>query len=218
MSAPSDGPRSRRTAPPRDQATSTFTRILERLLAATAGARAAALVDGEGETVDYAGQFDPFELKVTAAHWTIALSELAEAPQIGTIHQVVVRARSYGYFVRRLEENYAVVVILHPRAAFAVSERAVQEAIAGLSHEAGWPAPSDATRWHFVEVETERRGRVRRPRKLKVAGAWQPLDIMGSLVGLAPRERGFRVRLPSGAEMMLVREPHGTWFADEHVE
>ena len=41
---------------------------------------------------------------------------------------------------------------------------------------------------------------------------------MGALVGLAPRENGFRVRLPSGAEMMLVRERLGRWFADEHVE
>ena len=41
---------------------------------------------------------------------------------------------------------------------------------------------------------------------------------MGAVVGLAPRERGFRVRLPSGHEMMLVRERLGRWFADEHVE
>ena len=41
------------------------------------------------------------------------------------------RARGRAYYVRRLEENYAVVLVLHPRAAFAVSERAMQEAIAG---------------------------------------------------------------------------------------
>lgn len=221
MSAPASSmraPRSRPVAPPRDQATSTFTRILERLLAATPGARAAALVDFEGETVDYAGALDPFDVKVTAAHWLIVLAELAEAPHVGVIQEVKVRAKSHGYYVRRLEENYAVVIVLHPRAAFAVSERAVAEAITCLSREAGWSLPRDTSRWSFVEVETERRGRIRRPVRLKVNGAWQPVDVMGAVVGLAPRERGFRVRLPSGHEMMLVRERLGRWFADEHVE
>jgi hypothetical protein len=210
-------PRSRRAAPPRDQDTSTFTRILERLLAATPGARAAALVDFEGETVDYAGHFDPFDLKVTAAHWQLVINEVAAVPQLAEPRHLTVRAKGHGYHVRRLGENYAVVIVLHPRAAFAVSERAMQEAVAGLSREAGWPIPRDHARWFFVEVETERRGRVRRPLRLKVGGTWQPVDVMGALVNLAAGERGFRVRLPSGAEMTLVRERFGRWFADEQV-
>lgn len=210
-------PRSRRALPPRDQDTSTFTRILDRLLAATPGALAAALVDFEGETVDYAGHLDPFELKVTAAHWQLILNELAEVPQLGVPRHLTVRARGHGYHVRRLAENYAVVVVLHPRAAFTVSERAMQEAIVGLSREAGWPVPRDLGRWFFVEVETERRGAVRRPLRLCVGGTWQPVDVIGALVNLGPHERGFRVRLPSGAEMTLVRERFGRWFADEQV-
>lgn len=92
------------------------------------------------------------------------------------------------------------------------------QAIAGISREAGWPIPRDAARWFHVEVETERRGSVRRPRRLKVGGEWHAVEVMGAVVGLSPRERGFRVRLPSGAEMMLVRERLGCWFADDHVE
>ena len=222
MSAPapsSTNPRSRRSVqPPRDQATSTFTRVLERLLAATPGATAAALVDYEGETVDYVGHLDPFELKVTAAHWLIVLAEIAETRPGGAVQQITVRARAHGYCVRKLEENYAVVVILHPRAAFAVSSRAMHEAVTGLSAEAGWPLPPDKTRWFYVDVEAERRGRARRPLRLKVKGTWMPVEVMGSVVGLAPREKGFRVRLPSGVEVMLVRERLGRWFADDHVE
>lgn len=206
----------RAVPPPRDQATSTFTHILERLLAATPGATAAALVDFEGETVDYVGHLDPFELKVTAAHWLIVLSEIAEARPGGAVQQLTVRARLHGYCVRKLEENYAVVVILHPRAAFAVSSRAMHEAVVGLSAEAGWPLPPDKTRWFYVEVDAERRGR--RPLRLKVKGAWEPVEVMGTVVGLAPRERGYRVRLPNGVEVMLVRERLGRWFADDHVE
>jgi hypothetical protein len=221
MSAPAglSAPRSRKdAAPPRDQASSPFTTVLERLVAVTPGAQGAALVDFEGETVDYAGRLDPFELKITAAHWLIVLSETAEAAQLGPIQRLTVRARGRAYYVRRLEENYAVVLILHPRAAFAVSERAMQEAIAGLSAEAGWPLPRDAARWFWVEVEAEHQGRAVRPKSLKVKGRFQPVEVMGALMGLAPREKGFRVRLPSGAEMMLVRERLGRWFADEHVE
>jgi hypothetical protein len=221
MSAP-ENPRSRRAPatdpPPRDQAPSTFTRILERLVDATPAAVAAALVDFEGETVDYAGRMDTFELKIAAAHWQIALSEIEPAaPNVGALSKLVVRARGRGYYVRRLPESYAVVIVMHPRAAFAVSERAMDEAVRRLSAEAGWPAPRGA-RWFGVEVETVRRGGARRPTRLKLGGEWLPLEVMGSLVGLAPREKGFRVRLPNGAEMMLVRERLGGWFADEHLE
>jgi hypothetical protein len=204
----------------RDQEPSTFTEILERLLAATPGSEGAVLVDGEGETVDYAGRFDPFELKVAAAHWQIVLNDISvEAPNVSGIQQITVRARLRSYLVRRQQERYAVVLVLHRHAAFAVSERALQEADARLSIEAGWPPPASLSRWFQVEVESGRIGRERkRPLRLKVAKTWQPVEVLGAVVGLAPQEKGFLVRLPSGAEMLLVRERLGKWFADEHVE
>lgn len=207
------------SAPPRDQEPSTFTTILERLLAATPGSLGAVLVDSEGEAVDYAGRLEPFELKVAAAHWQIALGEIREAaPMLGPMRQITVRARGRSYLVRSVQERYAVVVVLHRHAAFAVSERALQEADTRLSLEAGWPVPRHASRWFGVEVETGRRGRERkRPLRLRVANRWQPVEVVGAVVGLAPSERGFLVRLPSGAEMLLVRERLGRWFADEHV-
>jgi hypothetical protein len=214
-------PRSRTaSAPRRDQEPSTFTTILERLLAATPGSQGAVLVDSEGETVDYAGQIEPFELKVAAAHWQIMFSEIRDAEaRLGTIRQITVRARARSYLVRRVQESYAVVVVLHRRAGFAVSERALQEADALLSREAGWPVPPYASRWFGVEVQTGGRGRDQtRPLRLRVANHWQPVEVVGAVVGLAPRERGFLVRLPSGVEMLLVRERLGRWYAGEHVE
>jgi predicted regulator of Ras-like GTPase activity (Roadblock/LC7/MglB family) len=217
MSAPGSR-RPRAAAPPRDQATSTFTRILERLVGSTPGAKAAALVDFEGETVDYAGDLDTFELKVAAAHWQLVLAGLGEeAKACGDVRQVTVRTKTRAYVVRRVDASYAVVVVLHRRAAFAVSERALQEADSRLTAEAGWSSPHDAPRWYCVEVETERADRTR-PVRLRVADGWQPIEVMGAVVGLKPREKGFRVRLPSGAEMMLVRERLGRWFADEPMD
>ncbi len=224
MSAPSRQPiapppsaRARRASPPRDQSTSTFTEILERLLAATPGAIAVALVDFEGETVDYAGGLDTFDLKIAAAHWQIVLAETAETPSMGAIRQITLRARGRGYVVRRVDTSYAVLIVLHRHAAFAVSERALVEVQARLSIEAGWTGPSPESCWYGVAVEAERRDRTR-PSKMRVAGGWHHVDVMGTVRGLAPREKGFRIRLPSGAEMMLVRERMGRWFADERVD
>lgn len=204
----------------RDQAPSTFTLILERLLAATPGSQGAVLVDSEGETVDYAGSLEPFELKIAAAHWQIVLGAAREeAPRLGQIQQIMVRARTRSYLVRRVQERYAVVVVLHRHAAFAVSERALQEVDLRLCMEAGWPEPPYSSRWFRVTVETGGRGQERlRPLRLFVDGTWHPVEVMGAMVGLAPRERGFLVRLPSGAEMLLIRERLGRWYADEHLE
>jgi hypothetical protein len=222
MTAPSRQPhaspqsaRARRAAPPRDQSTSTFTEILERLLAATPGAIAVALVDFEGETVDYAGRLDTFDLKIAAAHWQIVLAETAETPALGAIRQITLRARGRGYVVRRVDASYAVLIVLHRLASFAVSERALVEVQARLAVEAGWTVPESC--WYGVAVEPEPRDRTR-PSKMRVDGSWHPVDVMGSVRGLAAREKGFRIRLPSGAEMMLVRERMGKWFADERVD
>ena len=53
----------------RDQAETAFTAILASLVERVPGAHAAALVDAEGETVDYAGDGEPFFLRVAAAAW-----------------------------------------------------------------------------------------------------------------------------------------------------
>lgn len=216
MTALRDGIRDRRRARrPRDQAPSSFTTILEDLLRGIPGAHAAALVDFEGETIDYAGHLDPFDVKVTAAHWQIVLTEVAGS-RIGAPHQITVRAHRRSYIVRQLQPEYALVLVLHARAAFAASCRALQEAHARLCTEAGWSAPR-CSRWYGVDVETDASDRGR-PARLRSASGWQPVEVMGSMVGLGPREKGFRVRLPSGAEMLLVRERMGRWFADEHPE
>ncbi|MEZ4298058.1 MAG: hypothetical protein R3B70_24110 [Polyangiaceae bacterium] len=206
--------RARRKTPPRDQAPSPFTPILDRLVASTPSARGAALVDFEGETVDYAGGLDPFELKVAAATWLIVLAEVG-ATSFSAATQIVIRAARSSYVLRRVNDDYALVLVLHARAAFAVSDRALGEAEAALANEAGWSRRNRAA-WFGVHVRTET-GVDHRPLSMLVGDAWQPIEVMGALVSLHDRERGYRVRLPSGAEMMLIRERNGLWFADEPV-
>lgn len=217
MSAPRRA-RSAKTITPRDrdQEPSIFTEILLRLVHATPGGIAAALVDFTGETVDYAGDLDPFELKVTAAHWQIVMSQVDPA-KLGAVRQITVRARGRSYLVRSIHERYWVVLVLHRHAAFAQSERALQEADAQLCEEAGFPLPSDVAKWFGVEVETEPHDRAR-PARLRAGESWKRVEVMGCMVGLRPGEKGFRVRLPNGAEMMLVRERPGRWFADERLD
>jgi hypothetical protein len=216
MSAPRRARSASTVVKERDQERSTFTDILDRLVLSTPGAIAAALVDFAGETVDYAGELDPFELKVTAAHWQIVMSQV-DQEKLGVVRQITVRARGRSYLVRSIHARYWVVLVLHRHAAFAQSDRALQEADAQLCAEAGFPLPGDVSKWFGVEVETEPHDRAR-PARLRGAQGWKNVEVMGCMVGLKPGERGFRVRLPNGAEMMLVRERPGRWFADERLD
>lgn len=209
--------RVRPVPPPRDQEASTFTTILQRLLESTPASRGAVLVDHDGETVDYAGILDPFDLKIAAAHWAIVISELRELEHFGDSQQITVRARNRGYIVRRLPEGYGLVLVVHARAAFAASDRAMAEIEVNLCAEAGWERSGDSAKWFRVDVETLAPDHVR-PHRMKAAGTWQAIEVLGTMVGLRPREKGFRVRLAGGAEMSLVRERGRRWFADEHVE
>jgi hypothetical protein len=209
-------PRRRRVAH-RDQDRTPFAAILEQLVTGCTGALGAALVDAEGEAVDYAGVLDAFDVKVAAAHLRILLHEAAQSPAFGErTREIIARAATRTLFIRALADGYALVLVLG-RGAFAPSRRAVVGAERALAREAGWDAPPDRdAKWYPVEVETSPRDR-RRPSRMRAGAEWQAIEVMGSLVGLRGRERGFRVRLRSGAEMTLVREPFGRWYADEPV-
>jgi hypothetical protein len=175
------------------------------------------LVDKDGETVDYAGMMEPFDLKIAAAHWQIVISELSETAHFSDVRQISVRARNRGYILRRLPEGYGIVLVVHARAAFAISERAMEEIEVNLCAEAGWDRPAGSAKWFRVDVETLGPDHVR-PHRMLAAGTWQTIEVLGTMVGLRPREKGFRVRLAGGAEMSLVRECRRRWFADEHVD
>ena len=223
----------------RDQDASPFSLILEALLDAIPLSYGAALVDSLGETVDYAGSLEPFDVKVAAAHFQLLLKEIRDVGPLSSAFELTVRAAGRSYLMRSLDRDYSLLLILHRHGAFAVSRRALDEAATRLCSEAGLEPTVLAPEWFQVEVESHLG---KRPARLRQLGAyvglrssrqpplpipfgekhksidptsWNSVEVIGTLTGTTNRERGYRIRLETGAEMTLVRERDGLWFVDE---
>jgi hypothetical protein len=189
-----------------------FAKILGDLIARLPGAYACALVDLGGETVDYAGNVDPFDVKVAAAHMRIVLNDLEEYGVLGRPRSVIVRCAKRSFVARRLAEGYALVVMLRRRAGFTASARAFAACEHALCAEAGWSLVEAGAPWFPIDVEIDRRGRPTHlgPQRVTV-------EVFGAVMGLARNERGFRVRTATGSELTVVREAGNTWYADDDL-
>ena len=203
----------------RDQSDSAFSAILGQLCD-DSGALAAALVDGEGETVDYAGLLSPYEIKVAAAEWRIVLAVVKESrlPGFHTIAGLTVRAKGRTFVIEAMPDGYAIALCL-PRRCFNISRRALAQATRELAHEAGiiLPEARSQVHWARVKVRTPSGSRLyRRPDAIWLQEAWSPITILGRYQArdLSHSELGYLARLASGAEVFLVREALGTWFID----
>jgi hypothetical protein len=200
----------------RDTDATAFTGLLAELISRVPGAHAAALVDGDGESIDYAGALAPFDVKIAAAHWQIVLGQLAKTPPLVDARHVVVRAHDKSYVLHALADGYAVIVVLSARGGFAASSRGFAVFERSLRLEAGIGGPSKGPPWTPVTVEYDARAR---PRTV-ASGAHDPpqsLEVLGAVMGLGRGERGFRIRLASGVEATVVREPGGAWYSDEPI-
>ena len=206
-----------RAAIDRDQDASPFSAILWRLCEGCS-AHAAALVDKEGETVDYAGRISPYEIRVAAAELRLVLAFTREAQVSGfaQVNEIRIRTGRRSYAVLGLGDGYAIVLQL-VRHSFAVSPRALVQATRELESEAGIESVlrPGGTHWTRVEVRASSTD-ARRPDAVWLDGSWQTVTVLGRYRSgdLARRERGYLARLSNGAEFSLVREPLGFWFAD----
>jgi len=206
-----------RAAIDRDQDASPFSAILWRLCEGCS-AHAAALVDREGETVDYAGRISPYEIRVAAAELrlVLAFTQEAQASGFARVNEIRIRTGRRSYAVIALGDGYAIVLEL-VRHSFSVSSRAVLQATRELESEAGIASVlrPGGMRWLRVEVRASTID-PRRPDSIWLDGAWHAITVLGRFRSgdLARRERGYLARLANGAEFSLVREPLGFWFAD----
>jgi hypothetical protein len=200
----------------RDTDATAFTRILEELLDGVSGSYAAALVDSLGETVDYAGRGDPFDIRIAAAHLQLILRWLTTFGALGEPRWIVVKGAQKSLAATALPDGYALALLLRSRSAFNISTRAVAVCLRALADEAGWAVPVSrdgvARSWFPVTVDTDRRGR---PIRVYAKRGTITVEVLGALMGLAVRERGFRVRTSDGTELNLVREARRRWYADE---
>lgn len=195
---------------------SAFGDILERFVRNTPGCYAAVFVDPEGEAVDAVGWAEAFDVLVAGAHFRIVLADAAVMPG-GSIRELIVTAVHCSYRLMCLPEGYALVLLFRRDCAFSVSRRALLACAHELSSEAGFSLSQSEPIWHAVEVLPS--GDItHRPRRARGRGDWNDVEVLGTIVGLSARERGFRVRLGNGAEMTLLREPLGHWWADERLE
>jgi len=205
--------------PARDQSPSGFNPALERLCKSVAGL-SAALVDPEGETVDYAGCLDPFEIKVAAAEWSLIVRTLGGSRVLDweNTSEMCFRGKHRSFAVVLLSQGYALVVEM-PTYSLCLSRRAVIQAVHEITTEAGLDLPETwkamRERWTHVAVMADRR--LRRPEAIWRAQEWQSVSILGRYRRdqLGRAESGYRVRIADGKETTLVREPLNHWYAEE---
>jgi hypothetical protein len=206
------------------QLRSAFTTILEQLCQSVVGGLGAGLVDEEGECVDLAsppvstcsseqvGAVGGYGLKLAAAHWQIVMRDAARKLPKHGVRQLWVTSQSCAYLMVALHAGYVLVLLCCPDALPAVSGRAVRQCEVELSLEAGWPLPApELPVWKRVGVALDGSGR---PEALRLDHRWHHgIEVLGRAGGLASFERGFRVRADAGAELDLVRDPAGFWYA-----
>lgn len=205
---------SRRPASPRDQENTPFSEILVDLCAAT-GARCAALVDAEGETVDYGGHGEPFDIRILAAEWRLVLQHSGDAHHLSPLREFVIRARHKSFLIEVLPEGYALVIQLARRASGA-SNRALCEARKRLCAEAGFE-DEDRSRGGWSQVCVREAAGLKRPESVRLSGEDLGVTILGRVAQgeASSREYSFRVRLENGEERTLVREAFGHWYVEE---
>jgi hypothetical protein len=192
-----------------------FTAILSRMLAATPGAIGAALVDAEGEAVDYSGPtIDPFELKVAAAHFRIVFQELERGKLTeagGLPRRLSILTSKRMFVIDALPDGYALLSVLQRTAAFGHADRALDAMLHDLYREAGWNAPPGLLRWQELEVKCDAKDR---PTAIRIDVGWRPIKVIGKVAaGLQRGEIGFRVGV-GDVEVTLVRGLDDRWYGD----
>ena len=114
-----------------------YRRILEALLEAVAGSRAALLLDAQGEVVVGAGELDERH-RLIGAYQGIALGmavRTAARFEAGQVASLAWRHEGGSVLLTTLREGYYLVLSLGPRAVLALARRHSDEARGRLNRE-----------------------------------------------------------------------------------
>lgn len=211
-----------RVEAPRDQAESSFTRILRRFGHAQRGVLAAVFVDRDGECVDYWSSLPPFDAKIMGAHMQIVLDLLkrhSEKPGWGEPYGLSMMADARDIHFRRVGDEYLLVVAV--RAGWTTLR--LLDAIHATGDLLRREAHAKAPVWDPLAgpVEVETRGAVgwdyapaayrdagKRIEITDVLGRWVDSEEMPGVDLVC-----FRVRTATGAELTLVHDgARGRWL------
>ena len=200
----------------RDQLETTFTPMLRRAYEATPAALAFALVDQEGECIDYVSGIDPFEAKLCAAHAFVLIDMLYEGQtrlRLRNPYALEIVTESRSLWARWMCADYVAVAVVTPDADRGKLEVTLAELSREFRGEAGIETPSwDASRgievlirsavgWAYAPTEFHEGGGSR-VAVSDVLGRWtEPGGVHGDEVVC------FRVRTQDGQELTLVHDP-----------
>lgn len=122
----------------RDIDESAFTGVLRSLLRGVPEALLAVFVDEEGECIDYCSSLPPFDAKVAGAQLHVMIHEIA--PLVaklrgGKIWFVHVQASEREMVVRRISDEYLLVVVTRPMRVEGPLRAAIDASVAALRAE-----------------------------------------------------------------------------------
>ena len=115
-----------------------FKTLLTKLVEAVPGASGAILADWEGESVEHHSFGDPFDMKVTAAHWCIVLTlvkGLKESFATGPVREGVISTDQQHVIVGAIGDDYALVMTMNKEALPLVALRSFRETARLLKKE-----------------------------------------------------------------------------------
>ncbi len=115
-----------------------FKRLLTTLVETVPGASGAILADWEGEAVEQHCQGDPFQMKLTGAHWGILLSRLnglREECATGAVQHGVITTNEQHVIVGAVGDDYTLVMTMCRDALPLVALRSFQETARLLKKE-----------------------------------------------------------------------------------
>lgn len=199
----------------RDMEESAFTPILRALLGSTPGIQAVVFVDGQGECIDYCSMLPPFDAKVIAATMQVALTNVRAT---GLVHAgepwfLHVHGEERDMLVRRVGDEYAIVVVTRSTGLSSLLEASVERAVRELRVEGAMSAP----RWEprtdriRVEIRLSTTGWAYAPKAYWIKGNRVPIaDVIGRWVETEASTDGskdaicFLVRTEKGQELTLV--------------